>query len=264
MLRFKTRISKKLALEKVCAHAVAGKHNHQPRPRIEQDVKFFFATRGVDLSDIAERCRDPNQHVPLFENLIGPTWALHGSGGASLVDREGNEVASIKGSGELVQSTYWALFEHACLARDRAVAGSSYLDFQTAIVSGIASIEAFINVLAEIWNARNAEDLLVDSKANKVSFDDKIDQWIPKIIGNVFDKSDRRWCNFVELRRIRDHLTIHPKVDAYGLEEGELANKINLFRYGIAGFLGKLHILSGQQVPAIIINAVYMPEVEVV
>jgi hypothetical protein len=55
-----------------------------------------------------------------------------------------------------------------------------------------------------------------------------------------------------------------PSVTAYGIEEADLADKINLFRYGIAGFLGKLHVLSRQPVPAIIINAVYMPDVEIV
>jgi hypothetical protein len=218
MLRFKAKISKKLALEKVCAHAIAGNHGHHPRPRTEQDVQTFFATNGADLNAIAERCRDPNERIPLLENLIGSTWTSHssGTGRASLTDREGKEVASVQGRGKLVQSTYWALFESACAARNRAVADSSYIDFQTAVVNGIASIEAFVNALAEAWNAKNPNEPLLDSKANKVSFDDKIDQWIPRITGNTFDKGDRRWSEFVKLRRIRDHLTIHPKVTALG------------------------------------------------
>ncbi len=266
MLRYKPKVSKKLALEKVCAHAFAWNHGNHPRPRTEQDVRTFFARNGADLNQIVELCRDPNEAVPFLENLMGSTWTLlsSGTGRVSLHDREGTEVVSVQGKGQMVQSTYWALFEAACKARDRAGKGNSYIDFQTAVAHGIGNIEAFVNALASTWNANHPNEPLVDSKANKVSFDDKINQWIPQITGNTFDKSDRRWSEFVELRRVRDHVSIHPKVSTYGIQEADLANKINLFRYGIADFLGRLHIISGQPVPAVVINAVYMPDAEVV
>jgi hypothetical protein len=266
MLRYKQKISKKLALEKIYTHAFAGNHGENPRPRTVQDVQTFFARHGANLDQIAELCRDPNQAIPFLENLMGSTWTAlsSGTGHVSIQDQEGKRVANVQGKGQLVQSTYWALFEAACAARNRAVKDGSYIDFQTAVVQGIASIEAFVSALAEAWNAKHPNETLIDSKDSKVSFDDKINHWIPKIIGNTFNKGDKRWSEFVELRRIRDHLAIHPKVSAYGIEEADLANKINLFRYGIAGFLERLHTISRQPIPAVIINAVYMPDVEIV
>jgi hypothetical protein len=60
--------------------------------------------------------------------LIKPQQLLSsGTGRVSLHDREGTEVVSIQGKGEVVHTTYWALFEAACKARDRAVKGSSYI-----------------------------------------------------------------------------------------------------------------------------------------
>ncbi|MHA2403773.1 MAG: hypothetical protein ACXADH_12330, partial [Candidatus Kariarchaeaceae archaeon] len=127
------------------------------------------------------------------------------------------------------------------------------------------SIEAYIIHRVELWNRDNPHDCLTDSPAHKVSFDDKVDVWIPKMTGGKkLDKSIRNWMHFLDLRKIRDHVSIHPKSDGFGSSFSDLAEKINIFRTGIAGTLIQLHLLFHEKIPAIIIRAFYAPEVEVV
>jgi hypothetical protein len=262
MISFRKKISRQQAFAKIVVHAVYGNHGITPRPKTEEDVVNFLKVRGHEINRFADSCRDPSQAVPYFENQAPSTWNVACTKGASiaLVDEFGEEISSIEAEGELIHLTYWALFDSAISARNRSVELRSYLEYQSAIVSGIASIEAYINWLAANWNKRNPADQLIDSKAQKVSFEDKIDIWIPTITGKKFDKSRECWSHFTELRAIRDHLTIHPKIIGYGIEEKELCRKINLFRKGIANFLGGLHGLAGQPTPSIVINAAYMSD----
>jgi len=78
------------------------------------------------------------------------------------------------------------------------------------------------------------------------------------------DKSIRNWRDFKELKKIRDHVFIHSKSASYGISFPDLAQKINLFRTGIAGILIQLHKLFKEPIPAKIIRTFFSPEVEVV
>jgi hypothetical protein len=265
-LRYKPKISKNSAIEKICVHAMWGDHTYEPRPTTKPEVAKLLTSLGSDPNKLAEECRDYRVPVPRFENLIRSTWNVSGTGRVELIDRTTGEVlAGVEGSGTIATSTYMALFEAACAARNRAVENASYTELKSAAIQGIASIEAYINERAHRWNQLNRNDQLIDSERNKVSLDDKFDKWVPKMSrGTKLIKSDQRWNDFIKLRQVRDHAAVHPKVAAQAISYTELADLINAFRLGIGGLLVQLHQHFGQIVPSLVINAVYMPEVEVV
>ena len=87
----------------------------------------------------------------------------------------------------------------------------------------------------------------------------------PKLYGvnrrNLFRQSTSRWSDFLKLKKARDNLVVHPKVSSYVIPYERLCELINLFRCGIAGMLGQLHLVFREPVPAAIINAFYIPDV---
>lgn len=232
-----------------------------------REVALFYAGIGADPNRIAEECRDYRRHVPEFENLIRSTWVVQssGEGSVSIVDNEtGEEEVVLTGDGILSLSTYQSHFEEACAARDRAVNQSSITEYQSAVNHGIASLEAFLAAVALQWNRSRPDDPITDSKKDKVSFDDKIDTWIPKMTGGAkFEKGDELWAHFKQLRAFRDEAA-HPKTVGYGFGLADLAKFVNMFRMGIAGMQQQLHLLFNFRVPAEIIRAFYMPDVIVV
>jgi hypothetical protein len=265
-LQYKPKISLNKSIDKIVVYAIWGDHTHQPRPKNKGEVTRLLSAMGFDLNKSAEECRNYKIPIPFFENLIKHTWDVHtyNGGKASIVDRNTDDViAEIKTPGMVAFSTYLAQFETACSARDRAVGNSSFMDFQTAIVHGIASIESYINEHTQSWNQIHPNDKLIDSKHNKVSFDDKLNSWIPKISGgNKIAKNDQRWNDFMTLRKVRDKKVIHSKQSYQTISYSELTSLINAFRLGIAGMLGQLHLIFSRPLPSIIINSVYMPDVE--
>ena len=171
----------------------------------------------------------------------------------------------MNGPGALVMSNCMAHFEAACLARDRAISESSAFAFYESLSQGISSVEALLNDCARVWNKQGNTPYLEDSFENKVSLETKLGEWIPLISGGLeVDKSNRNWSNFKELRKIRDNEAMHPSLPSRGISYKKLAININKFRYGIAFFLGNLHVTLGRRVPAVIINAIYFPDVELV
>jgi len=264
-LQYKAKISKKQAREKICANAMYGNHGNSFRPSSVQEVQQYFLQRGFNTNDLTEQCRSPQSCVPVFEKSVRSTWRTCGSGTVSLVDSDGEVIHEMQGPGQFVWSDYEAHFEAACAARDRAVAEDSYSPFQECLSQGFASIEAFFNTQARTWNKQHPEDKLSDSRAFKVSLESKIDQWVPKMSGGAkVNKTDRVWRDFKTLKNLREEDAIHPKLPGHGIPYKDLAKHINAFRFGIALFLGKIHLLIGRPVPAVIINAVFMPDVEVV
>jgi len=265
-LQYKSKISLKKAIDKIAIHAMLGEHYISPRPTTKAKVCELLISLGNNPNDIAERCRNWRETVPDFENILKSTWTFSGSGKAEIVDTNSDEsLGGISHPGTISLSVYRTQFEAACEARDRAVEGASYIDLQSALVHGIASIESCVSELARGWNKQNPLDQLVDSKQNKVSLDDKIDIWIPKITkGMKLNKSDECWNEFVILRRIRDREAVHSKFGGQAISYKDLVKHIDAFRWGIAGLLGSLHRLVGQWIPSVVINAFYMPDVEVI
>ncbi len=82
--------------------------------------------------------------------------------------------------------------------------------------------------------------------------------------GGKIDKTGQVWNNFKTLQKVRDDNAIHPKLPGQGISYKDFVYQINAFRLGIAQLLGNIHRILGIAVPGIIINAIYMPDVEVV
>ncbi|MDP2853828.1 MAG: hypothetical protein Q8O28_06245 [Smithellaceae bacterium] len=243
-----------------------GDHNERNVFKSDADVKRYMEHRGIDFEKLVDLCRNFKENVPYFENLVGSTWSISAGCKAAVVDKVGGkEKCVVEGPGTITLSTYWAHAETAYKARTDTVEASSFTELQTAIVSGMASIEAYINHRAELWNNTNPKEMLADSFTKKVSFDEKVDVWIPKMTGGTkLDKGTRNWMDFQELKKIRDNVSIHSKVSGMGTSFAELAKNANIIRTGISGLLIQLHILFKERIPSVIIRFFFAPEAEVV
>lgn len=266
MLKFKEKISRRAAHDMILLFARHGNHYDETDFKSDADVKRVFANNGINFEKLVMDCRDLKQAVPFFENFIPSTAFFMGDVEMSRVNSTtGDEDLTTKSPGSLVMQGYWASFESAIEARDRAVQKSSYTEYLSAVTSGMASIEGYINYQAEFWNKKRKDQSLIDSFTTKVSLNDKFDTWIPAMAqGKKLDKGGINWTHFKIIKSIRDDLAIHPKSSGYGISFYDLAEKINLFRTGIAGLLIQLHLLFNEKIPQIIIRAAYVPDVEVV
>jgi hypothetical protein len=249
-----------------------GNHNYHFERRIDtdEDVVRFLNEQGINFEGLVESCRQKNATVPRLENRITPQF-IGGSppgGYMAVKNARGETLASLEDgeSGPMTMSTYWSRFERAVDAYDRCLSRTSYEDLLSAISSGTSSLEAYIHNRAEDYNRQNSSDLLEDSKDNKVTFDDKVKYWVPKISGKNFDKgSNRNWSEFKELRRVRDQEDQHPGTSAYAHSFKSMEKLLNLFRGGVAGLLLDLCIHFGEkQVPTVIIRRAHMPKVRLV
>jgi len=235
------------------------------RFKSDADVRRAYESNGVDFRKLVEECRDFTKKVPFFENMVGSTFTAEENLTVTHMTIAGEEKSITKGPALSTLSGYWATFELAWEAIDRAIDKNSYAEFLSAVVHGIASIEGYINYRAESWNKAYPESRLVDSKEAKINLDNKIDEWIPFMTkGKKLDKGTINWESYKKLRTIRDIEAIHPKSSGYIISLIELAEKINQFGIGIAGMLIQLHLLFEEKIPAIIIRASYSPEVVVI
>ena len=263
-LQYKSILSKKQAKDKICAHAMFGNHGKDFRPKSPREVQVYFLRRGINPDKLVEECRNYKNFIPDFENLIGSTWKTVDAS-VSLVDSDGEVIDEMKEPGLFIWSNYEAHFEAACAARDRAIAEDSYSALQECLSQGFASIEAFFNTQARAWNKQHPKDKLVDSGTHRVNLENKIEEWVPKMSGGgKIGKTDQIWNDFKSLKRVRDDNAIHSKLPGQGISYKDFAKQINAFRLGIAQLLANLHLLLGLPVPSVIINAIYMPDVEVV
>jgi len=246
-----------------------GNHGYRQRFVSDADVKRFFKSKGHYWNNIVETCRKPTAVIPFLENLIGSTWRVSGSAKAAIVtgaatDKE-KEITSVEGPGTLTASTYLQLFENTVDNLHRCMERASFGDFQSCASNGTASIEAYITHRAWIYNSQQPSELLVDNKENKVSFDTKIDEWIPIMSGGKrLDKSALNWNHFKRLLAVRDNLAIHVKTPAFGINDEELCELLNVFRSGIAGLLIDLHLLFNERIPCGIIRCAYLPDIKLV
>lgn len=264
MLARRPKISAKVAQELIVMMVNRGNHYNGIRGRTPDDVKRIFESQGYDWQRLVEYCRLATNNVPHFENLIGSTWKSNGASISSVDLQTGEETPVLSGSGEYTQSVYWAQYEMAADALLRAIEKASYTEFQSAVVHGVASIEAYVNYRALEYNKRNSDNLLIDNKQHLVSLDKKIEEWIPRMCNGKLHRGGKEWEAFVRLRGIRDDQAIHPKAATYGITFSELASLINSYRLGIPGLLIQLHNLFNEPIPARIIRGRFMPEVEVV
>ncbi|GAI41255.1 unnamed protein product, partial [marine sediment metagenome] len=198
--------------------------------------------------------------------LLGSTWTISEGMKAPMLNREtGEEISSVEGPGMLITSAYLHHFENALEKLNRCLESASFGDFQSCVSSGVASIEAYIEHRASICNSRCPAERLVDSKENKVPLDNKIDEWIPKMLGGKkLNKSGQDWEHFKRLLGVRDKLAIHVKQPSLSFSYEEIGELLNLFRSGIAGLLVNLHLLFNERIPSKIIRYAYLPDIELV
>jgi hypothetical protein len=272
-IRVRNKRSRKDTQRMVLDMARYGDHGVARREGVrldtDEDVKRFFAECDIDFCDFVEDCRDKDDKVPDFENLFDGTWQVDSAGGSvSYIDEVGDETVLASGgeSGWFTVPGYLGLFTQAVEEFDRCVKSMKYGDFLSCASNGVASIEAYIQQRARIYNKHNPGKELIDNKQNKVTRDDKIDEWIPVMTGGTkLNKGNQRWEHYKKLRTIRDQQQAHLKASALGSDFRKLAKSLNLFRTGIAGMLLELHILFGaRKVPTIVIRHAYLPDVEYV
>lgn len=265
-LKRRDRISRRNAHDMILTLAKMSNHQWHGRFQTDADVKRFFAANGYAFAQVVEASRNPWQFVPLVENIIGSTFVLSapGGGSASFVNMEtGEEVSPVSEHGIMVMSNYQHSYEQAAASLERAITDCSWGDFLSTLTHGIAAIEAFLNEQAGRWNETHPTQQLLDSKAEKVSFDDKIDKWIPILTGGRrLDKGDARWADFKQLRGIRDEAAVHIKSPVRGVSFVEMARLMNMTRTGIAGLLMHLHELFKEPVPSKIVRGVFAADVE--
>jgi hypothetical protein len=246
-----------------------GNHNYGAYQRFQTDadVALFFEQVGVSLDALVEQCRDWKEFVPHLENLVGGTVHIEagGSGSITMIDSssgEDREIVTFRERGQVFWTTYRGLFEKALEALERGVNNADWGDVLLALSGGVASVEAFISQCAEAWNARHPEDPLVDTKHTKVSFEDKVTTWIPKMAGGLkLHRGDQVWRDFAILQAIRDKQAIHPKSQFVGATVTEMVATINRFR-SIARLLIRLHVLFKERVPSQVVRAAFAPDVE--
>lgn len=246
--------------------------NHSRRDAMKNapknSIKNWFDENKESFSDVVSRCRNYfNEAVPFVENIIGSTFMIDSkSGGGVSVSliKSGKTQPELTVDGPgTIGVDYWAKFEAACHARDRAIKKASLDEFHGALTKGIASIESYMAHRVEVWNRTDGKaSPLIDSKENKIPFEEKIKNWIPKMTGGKkLDISGRMWADFLELKKIRDSEEVHSKQFSQGTAYEDLAKKLNKFGSGLADFLLQLHILFDEPVPSVVIRAKYHPEI---
>lgn len=267
--RFKDKRSKNQARKLVLTMAKYGDHGHQLRCDLsnEERVKEFYRLNGYNFEVEVEKARKwwPGlpMMVPIFDVRTMNSFTLGGAPGSVTGIKAGGEDFLVKFEGEsghVVMSEYLDIFENAAAELERSVQGNSHRAFLTAISDGIASIEGYITYQAD----RRGGKKFRDSKQEKVSFEDKINEWIPQITGRKLDKGGVNWNHHNQLRSIRDNFQAHPKTHLYGITYSEICRRMNLFPTGIAGLLFDLHIAFNDLVPAQVIHGYFLPAIQYV
>jgi hypothetical protein len=274
--RIKDKRSRTDTRELIMAMARYGKRGYEYglTEASKDEVKHFFAENGLDYQRVVEEERsDYLAHVPLLWvwEPLSVNMGVPPGGYASIKDGTA-DVAVLRGeSGHFVLVEYGDRFEQATKHLHRSIEGSDNGDFLSCISDGISSIEAYLAYSASLYNDRHPGKELPETIPSakgqrKLTFDEKIDQWIPQMTaGQTLDKSGRNWRHFKELREIRDRFQSHPKTPVYGVSFRELGRRLNLFRTGIAKLLIDLHaVLRTSYVPSIVFRYAYLPDIEYV
>lgn len=200
--------------------------------------------------------------MPLLKNLADcGKWQSNNSS-ISITNGITGEVHTIgEGDGEITFNPYQGCFIDSYKMFQDSIEGNHHALFKASISEGYSAIESFIREKANDYNYLRNEKILVDNKSNKVSFYDKIDKWIPEMTGKKVDKGGREWDSLKQLIDFRDNRHIHVK-EVYGIAYIDLLKFMNLYRYGIPGFLKQLHILFNLYIPSNIIRGSYFPDIE--
>jgi hypothetical protein len=240
--------------------------NHDYTFTSDADVKRFFAAGGYDYDELVRASRKWNSAVPLVENVVPGTWTVTAGATVAVIDsRTGQEITKVEGPRTYTPYHYWARFEDAVRDFRQFLEGASVGAFGGSVSSGLASMEAYLAHRAWIHNSEHPHDQLADSEDHPLRFDDKIDQWIPRMCGGRrLHKGGRNWADSRALRAFRNEVVIHPKGSAISMPHRELCRLANMFRSGIAGLLMDLHLQFGERIPCVIVRYAYLGDIELV
>lgn len=246
--------------EFIYAMVVWGEHHYDKARTWSPDQ---MRTEIPEFEQVVEEVRrgEPVRH---FENLLQTNWQTSApSGHVGVRNPATGEEINVPGEGTIELSGYVSRFETATGAWRRSVAQASHPELLSAITTGMAAIEGYVNSKAIAWNAQHPDDQLIDSAKRRMSFRRKIEEWVPKLSGGGGLKRDTLfWSDLFEIKKYRDE-AVHLKQTVGGVTLGELARLLNLFTSGLAIPLFQLHVVFKQAIPSAIIRAAYAPEVRV-
>jgi len=245
----------------VVAMAMHGNHNKDIHRNIQTvaNVRDHFAQNGMDFKAEVGKCRDFRHHVPMYENLLGAQWTTQGATVSKVDHITGEYKEVVSGDGTYNEADYWALFDLAREDFEQALETGKYERFLSAVNSGLASIETFLNHQYLVRMRSQSDD-----EALKKETEAKVDEWIPLFTGERYDKGARDWAAFKKLRTLRNEHFQHRKSVASGITFRQLIDLLNDFKYGVCRVLMEFHVLFGQQCPTAIIRYSHYPEIEYV
>lgn len=265
----KEKISSNLAEEYIMLVAkfgdnIVNKPQHKFYHAKDWKIKETIYSLNYDYRKIKEKCRYPYQEpIPFIHNLItaGGIWQVSGGKLSLKNEQTGTEEEILKEDGIASLNNYATSYEKAHKSLIKISEDQQYDEILSLVIYGVISIEAFISYLVDDFNKHNPTNLLKDSKASKISFDDKIDKWIPLITqGRRFDKSSKIWKDFKYIQNIRDSY-IHPKHIKFSFSISEIVDILKKFKNGISGFLIELHKMKNNiLIPTTIIRDFYTPD----
>lgn len=234
----------------------------------EEGVKKLLADAGhTDYKRLVEEVRPKDAPLPLATYLFQTGLSVNLPPGESFVAiryGDGEELARIQGeSGRLVMTQYLERFRHSVRNLERCTSGeeADYGDLLSCFADGLASIEGFVNQVAQPHL-----DRLPRGRDELVGLDFKLDEWIPLLSGGGqrVDKSRLWWLHFKEVRSIRNWRQSHPRASVYGIGDSTFCNQLNLWRNGIALMLLYLHALTGRLATPELVRWAHVPDIELV
>lgn len=256
-------LSRPKSREMIRLAAFWGDHPRRDEIKGDDDIEEAIAIeKGITFDEFVERCRCLPGAIPIFENVLTSTWGF--TAGVTM-HQSGTEPRKALmpglGPGLYAAKAYWALYEVAHDALQRAITKASYAEFLASTTLGIASVEAFINARASYWNSIHPDRLLSDCNGSRVRFEEKIDNWIPMMTsGKRLDKGDAHWGALHHLLVIRNDHAVHPKIPTHEIQLAKLVEEMNRFSLGIPGILIRLHQLFDLRIPGMIIRDAYQPD----
>ncbi len=227
----------------------------------EMLIQIHTRCTGEEFDIIAERTRIFENPINNYENLSDRGKMITNSGGNVIISRNGVQKSLPTGPTEFIDIPYNGLFIDSYNNFKRAISENNISDFITAVTKGISAIENCLREASEKYNISNPQNPLIDNKQNKISFDDKIDIWIPIISGQKLNKNNKIWSSFLQLRSLRDNKDQHFKGE-YAFSYEEICKYMNIYKYGIAGMLFELEKIFDNRISSLIIRAKYFPEIE--
>lgn len=239
-----------------------GSHEFRRRFESDADVKRFLEAHGLSFDSAVEACLKRDGSPPAwFINYIerGP-WTTFGTG-VSL----STAGMTMVGSGQIITHGYYSTWKASYEAFERSMDKGSYIDFLVAATLGVASIEAYLNFRADIYNESvEPESRLIDCAERPIKFDRKITEWVRIASGANFLRGHSFWEAFRRIRKLRDDQLVHPKASGFAVTFGKMQEFLSDYQIGICEFHIALHKHFDDEIGYWLARAAYAPSVKLV